>query len=260
MLAPLCEQQLSSMFQTSKSPPGLQVSVVIPSHNEARRLGNTVSHVTDYLTGAGIEHEIVVVDDGSTDGTGQLVESLAMPHVVLVRHRRNQGKGAAVRSGILASRGAWILLTDADLSTPIEDLHLLTAHRDSTPVVVGSRAVAGARVEPRQPAIRNLLGKSYNRILRLLGLTRLHDTQCGFKLIRGDLGRQLAPEIRTNGFAFDIELLWLCHRSGASIKEVGVRWGHSSPSSVHVIRDSYRMLRDTLRLRRRILRRRDQDR
>lgn len=237
----------------SKVPPSLgYLSVVMPAYNEASRLATTVPRVLDYLRRHFERCELIVVDDGSCDETGALLASLARPELRVVSHPHNRGKGAATKTGILSSHGDWVLLTDADLSTPIEELAHLRAHSHTATVIVGSRALDGARVCPRQPLGRELLGKSYNVLLRLLRLTKLRDTQCGFKLIRGDRARRAARRLKTAGFAFDVELLWLCAENDTRIVEVGVRWGHAPPSSVRIPGAALRMLWDTLRLRRRL--------
>lgn len=227
-----------------------QLSVVIPAYNEARRLGPTLDRVTGYLRERGIRHEVLVVDDGSTDGTASLVEVHAEPSVRLVRQPENRGKGAALRRGVLESRGRRVLLCDADLSTPIEDLETLEPRlADGAAVVIGSRGVAESDVSVRQPLYRELMGKTFNRIIRLLGVRGLRDTQCGFKLLDGEAARRLFAELRTEGFAFDVELLWLANRHGYRIDEVGVRWIDSPDSRVHPLFDSSAMLRDVLFMR-----------
>ncbi len=232
-------------------PPHL--TVLIPAYNEALRLPGTLARVTAYLQerrfpgGA----EILVVDDGSQDGTAATVERFVAPPgiaVRLVRLARNRGKGAAVRSGLQASRGRWVLLCDADLATPIEELGRLEAA--GTPVAVGSRGLRRELIERRQPFPRDLLGRLFNGALRLLGLTRLRDTQCGFKLFHGELVRQVASELRLDGFAYDVELLARLERRGAAVSEVPVRWFHVDDSRVRTLSHGLAMLRDALRIRR----------
>lgn len=229
-------------------PP--QLSVVIPAYNEAHRLGPTLDRVTAYLCRRGLDCEVLVVDDGSTDATGSLVESHQAPSVRLVRQPENRGKGAALRRGVLESHGRRVLLCDADLSTPIEELEKLEpCLDDGATVAIGSRGLVDSDVRVRQPLYRELMGKTFNRIIRLLGVRGLRDTQCGFKLLEGDAARRLFSELRTEGFAFDVELLWLARRHGYRIEEVGVRWIDSPGSRVHPLFDSSAMLRDVVLLR-----------
>lgn len=229
-------------------PP--ELSVVIPAYNEARRLGPTLDRVVAYLEGRGTGHEVLVVDDGSTDATAALVQDHPAAGVRLVRQPENRGKGAALRRGVAESRGERVLLCDADLSTPIEELPALERHLDAgTRVAIGSRGLADSDVRVHQPLYRELMGKTFNRFIRLLGVRGLRDTQCGFKLLDGELARSLFPEVRTEGFAFDVELLWLARRRGHRVEEVGVAWLDSPDSRVHPLFDSAAMLRDVVLMR-----------
>lgn len=223
---------------------------MIPAYNEARRLGPTLDRVAAYLEGRGASHEVLVVDDGSTDGTAALVEAHPGAGVRLVCQPKNRGKGAALRRGVAESRGRRILLCDADLSTPIEELPALERRLDAgAGVAIGSRGVEGSDVRRHQPVYRELMGKTFNRFIRLLGVRGLRDTQCGFKLLDGEVARSLFPEVRTEGFAFDVELLWLARRRGHRVEEVGVAWLDSPDSRVHPLFDSAAMLRDVVLMR-----------
>lgn len=228
------------------------MSVVIPAYNEVGRLPPTLDRVVRFLqeTPRWLPAEIIVVDDGSSDRTADVARSRPATEGIdleVVIHPVNRGKGAAVRSGFERSRGGLVLLTDADLSTPIEDLGVLAAVA-SGDVAVGSRAVDRRLIAQRQPLHRDFMGRVFNTTIRVLGLTRLHDTQCGFKLFPGELARNLAAAQRLDGFAFDVELLVLAQAWGYPIREVGVRWQHVEASRVLAIRHSSQMLRDVLRV------------
>ncbi len=228
----------------------VELSVVIPAYNEARRLGPTLDRVDAYLRERGVAAEILVVDDGSIDSTADLIERHPAEAVRLVRQPENQGKGAALRRGVAESVGRRVLLCDADLSTPIEDLPSLEQRLDEgADLAIGSRGLADSQVEVRQPLYRELMGKTFNRIIHLLGVRGLRDTQCGFKLIEGTAARHLFSMLRTAGFAFDVELIWLARRAGYRIDEVGVAWSNSRESSVDPIVDSLAMFRDVLLMR-----------
>ncbi|HEY7699243.1 MAG TPA: dolichyl-phosphate beta-glucosyltransferase [Vicinamibacteria bacterium] len=226
---------------------GPEVSIVVPAFNESLRIGPSLDRIAEYFGGSGVPYEVIVVDDGSSDDTAAVARGRGAR---VVSFERNRGKGAAVRAGVLASRGETILFTDADLSTPIDQFcpfreKLLEGYD----VVVGSRAIAGARLELRQPWYRETMGKCFNRILRLVLPLELRDSQCGFKLFRAAPARRLFEAARIDGFAFDAEILFLAGRFGYRVAEIPVPWFNSLPSRVDPLRHSLQMLRDLLRIR-----------
>jgi len=231
----------------------MHISVVIPAYNEAARLAATLDRVTGWLAERGGDAnggwEVLVVDDGSSDDTAAVAGDWAERGVRVLRLPANRGKGAALRVGVAASRGDRVLLTDADLSTPIEDLERLEGHLEAAPLVLGSRAVADSRIEVRQPLHRELMGKIFNRFVRLFAVGGIADTQCGFKLLDGAVARSLFAELTIDRFAYDVELVWLARRRGHAVREVGVRWANEPHSTVHPILDSLRMLKDVTTLR-----------
>lgn len=241
---------------TENAPPpaepsaGLDLTVVIPAYNEAERIVPTLDKVAGYLARRGGGHEILVVDDGSADATAERVRAHPAASVRLLRLPENRGKGAALRHGVVASRGRRVLLSDADLSTPIEDLERLEPRLDAgAGLVFGSRGVAASELGERQPFYRELMGRTFNALIRLLGVRGLRDTQCGFKLLDGTVARDLFPRLTTDRFAWDVELIWLARRRGHRVEEVGVRWSNSPDSRVHPLFDSAAMLRDVLLMR-----------
>lgn len=227
----------------------IRLSVVIPAYNEEERLGGTLRRVSEYLRDRGYRFEILVVDDGSVDRTAEVAAEISDSPWRLLRLPENRGKGAALKAGVLASSGEWVLLCDADLSTPIEDLETLQTRMGEASLILGSRSVAASQVTKHQPIHRELMGKTFNRILRLLALVEERDTQCGFKLIRGDLARELFSDLSIERFAYDVELVCLARDRGEKVVEQGVRWEDSPNSRVHPVRDSLSMLVDVLRLR-----------
>jgi len=238
-------------MSTDSHAPAL--SIVVPAYNEARRIGSTLARVTAYLAARPAPYEVIVVDDGSRDDTREIVSAFAAtaPHVRLLAMPRNAGKGAAVRAGVLASRGQQVLFSDADLSTPIEELERLEAAVDrGADIAIGSRAVRGD-VERRQPVLRRIQGRMFHLVTRTLGfraVSAIRDTQCGFKLFRGAVARSLFGELTLAGFAFDVELLELA-LPRFRIDEVAVAWHHMDGSTVRPGIDAMKMLRDLARIR-----------
>lgn len=233
----------------SHTEQSTELSVVVPAYNEGRRLAGSLRALHEALSARAGGFEVLVVDDGSRDDTADVARRFADRGVVLLQQPYNQGKGAALRRGVLASRGREVLLTDADLSTPIDDLARLEALRGEAEVVLGSRAVPGARLVRRQPRYRELMGKIFNKLIRLFGVHGLADTQCGFKLLDGEVARSLFAELFTDGFAYDVELVWLARRAGHRVVETGVTWIDSPDSRVRPIRDSLAMLVELVRFR-----------
>lgn len=228
-----------------------ELSVVIPAFNEARRIGPSLDRARAWLDVRHPGTEVIVVDDGSRDDTAAVVEARAdaWPGLRLLRLDRNQGKGAATRRGVLEASGAWILCSDADLSTPIDEAERLLAAGARAPVVIGSRSIAGANITRRQPLHRVAMGRAFNFAVRCATPGGHADTQCGFKLYRRDAARDLFGRLTVTGFAFDVEVLTLAHALGYPVAEVPVTWHNDERSSVDVWRDPARMLRDIVRIR-----------
>jgi glycosyltransferase involved in cell wall biosynthesis len=230
------------------SEPVPALSVVIPAFNEEDRLGPTLARVTAYLAGRGEPWEVIVADDGSTDRTRE-VAAAAGPGVRVVALPANRGKGAAVRAGVMAAAGDRILFSDADLATPIEELDKLGAELDrGADVAIASRALRGADIAVRQHPMREAMGRTFNAMVRALILGGIRDTQCGFKLFTRDAARDLFGRATVDGFAFDVEVLWLA-RGAWRVVEVPVTWRHVEQSKVSPGVDAVRMFVDLVRLR-----------
>jgi dolichyl-phosphate beta-glucosyltransferase len=224
-----------------------ELSVVIPAFNEEERLPESLGRVLAYLEQRGDPFEILVVDDGSKDRTVERALAVCSS-VVLVRNPQNRGKGHAVRQGMLLARGRRRLMTDADLSTPIEELErLLSCMDEGYDVVIGSRALAGARIEVHQPRYRESLGRLFNLLVRWLVVPGLHDTQCGFKLFTGEAAR-VFEVARLNGFCFDVEALFVARRRGLRIAELPVTWRNDAATRVTTLRGAL-AFGDLLRIR-----------
>jgi dolichyl-phosphate beta-glucosyltransferase len=229
------------------------ISVVIPAYNEEKRIGNSLSEARAFLGDSGMDYEVVVVDDGSSDRTSRIVERMARisPKVRLVRYEENKGKGHALRTGVLVTKGDFVLVMDADLSTPLEELGKLIPYlaEGEFDVAIGSRALALSDIIRKQPWWRRGMGKTFNRIVKMLVIGDFQDTQCGFKLFAGDIARKLFGEAKIDRFAYDVEILALAKKMGYSIKEVPIRWINSPESRVDPLKDSLRMLVDLVRIR-----------
>jgi len=229
-------------------------SVVIPCFNEAARIGATLRVTLDYLTANAPESELIVVNDGSTDGTGTIArEILAETNVAtrLLENFPNRGKGAAVRSGLLAAREPIGLFSDADLSTPLTETPKLIdpIANGEIDIAVGSRALDRSLIGIHQPWRREQGGRVFNVLVRVATGLPFWDTQCGFKAFRLEVCRPILEAARVEGFAFDVELLLLARRAGLRIREIPVRWNHAQGSKVSFLRDSLRMLREVIALR-----------
>jgi len=224
------------------------LSVVIPAYNESARLSSTLAAVISHLSRS--ETELIVVDDGSSDDTAELARrTLAdTPRAKIIALPTNRGKGAAVRTGVLAAAGDAILFMDADLATDLGALDDVMDALATTDVVVGSRSVPGAVVHNGTTG-RALMGRGFNRLVRLVTGLDVHDTQCGFKAFRGDAARLLFGLSSVDGFAFDAEILYVADTLGLRIRELPVVWTAVDGSSVRPFRDSLRTALDLVRVR-----------
>jgi dolichyl-phosphate beta-glucosyltransferase len=233
-------------------PAAPRLSVVIPAYNEEQRLPRTIEHIERYLDGRGVNYELILVDDGSADGTRQVMDEAAArnPRVRLEALPSNRGKGRALAAGVAVARGDEVLVTDADLSTPIEELEKLEAAlKAGAGVAIGSRSVKGSRIEVQQPIYRVLMGKAFNLIVQIALLPGIWDTQCGFKLFRADVAQPVFAALTTDGFGYDPEVLFLAKRRGVRIAEVPVVWRNSAPTKVMAIRSSFDMFKHVVRVR-----------
>ena len=228
------------------------ISIVIPAYNEETRIGPTLEKVSAYCTGRFREFEIIAVDDGSTDNTASLVTDFSrkLGNIHLIHYARNAGKGYAVRKGVLSSRGDLLLICDADLSTPIEEVEkLIPFIHSGYAMAIGSRALKESSIIERQPWYREGMGKTFNLFVRMLAIRGIKDTQCGFKLITGDVARALFSKCSIDGFSFDVEVLYLAEKAGYKIKEVPIRWINSPFSRVVIMWDPLKMFLELFKIR-----------
>ncbi len=235
------------------------LSVVVPAYNEARRIESSLATLLAFAQSLPGGCEIIVVDDGSTDDTVARVERLAQPTLRLIRND-HRGKGYAVRTGMLAARGAVVLFCDAALATPITEWHRFAPlfSRGAT-VVIGSRQAADSVVRD-QPMLRYVMGRTFNWLIQRLAFAGIEDTQCGFKAFRGDVAQTVFSRLHLYGdrakilrhpavTAFDVEVLFVARRLGYRIEEVPVEWTYGTNTKVSPVRDSLRNLSDILRVR-----------
>jgi len=228
------------------------LSIVIPAYNEAERLPASLERILAWADDVGAGLELVVVDDGSRDNTVELARAMAAqePRLRVETLGRNRGKGAAVRHGFAVATRDYILFSDADLSTPIEEVSKLAAAiAAGADVAIGSRDVADSNIERHQPWYRELMGRTFNRIVQALAVRGIRDTQCGFKMFAQQPGKQAFARGTIDGFAFDVDVLHIAQRMGYRIAEVGVRWINDDRTTVDPIRDATRMFVDVVRIR-----------
>ena len=221
-----------------------EYSIIIPAYNEEKRIPNTLTRIYEFMERKNDAYELIVVDDGSTDNTIQVVEALKIPNLRIVKNEKNRWKGFSVKQGVFAAEGKYILFTDADNSTPIEELNTLEKYRDTYDIIIGSRYCENAKVEIKQPKLRQKIGRIGNTIIQLFLIDGIQDTQCGFKLFSHSVAKKLFSFQKIHGFWFDMEILLAGKSMGYTIKEVPISWYNSEFSRVRPIRHSLRTLLD----------------
>lgn len=221
----------------------MKVTVIIPAYNEKKRLPATLQTICRYFAGHDAEYEIIIVSDGSSDGTAEVINNMALEQVSVIEYHPNRGKGYAVRRGLQEATGDVVLLSDADLSTPIAEYgKLLTYIQKGYEVVLGSRGLHDSEVNKPQRWHRRFMGKTFNRIVKIFLFRDIEDTQCGFKLFSASAVEAILPWMSMDGFAFDVELVLIAQKRGLPIVEVPVKWYNSEESRVIIWRDPLRML------------------
>lgn len=232
------------------------LSIIIPAYNEEQHIGSTLESLVLYLRSRGLSFELLVVDDGSDDRTFEIARDFTTKRdpksqVWVYRNDRNRGKGYSVRRGMLEAQGSYTLMTDADLSSPIEEMRKLEREviGGSCDIAFGSRDLEGSQVEIHQPWIRETSGKIFNRLVRLFTGLPYQDTQCGFKLFKMSRCRSLFGQQSIEDFGFDVEILYIARKWGLSMKEVPVIWRHAAGSKVRFVPDAPAMFWDLFRIR-----------
>jgi dolichyl-phosphate beta-glucosyltransferase len=233
------------------------LSVIFPAYNEEDRLERTLRDAAEYFRGRRLDVELIVVDDGSRDGTSHLVRRLSreFAELRLIRLPANRGKGYAVRSGVVNARGRRILFADADGATPMPEIERLEARLDQGgDVAIGSRALAGDNTRVQARFYRRIIGRTFHFLVELLTVRGFQDTQCGFKLFRAAAAQDLFSRMRMDGFSFDVEVLLMARRGGYTVAEVPVNWEHQPGSRVNLATDSLAMARDLFIIRSHLMR------
>ena len=222
-----------------------KISVVVPAYDEEKRIGKTLEIILKYLKSRKYNFEMIVINDGSKDNTKKVVEKFKK--VKLISYFPNHGKGYAVRKGILESKGDYVLFCDADLSTPIEELDDFMKYIKNYDIVIASRALKESRIKALKH--RKLLGRIFAFFVKLLAVRGIQDTQCGFKLFSKEASKKIFSKQTINGWAFDVEVLFIARKLGYKIKEVGVKWQHFNHKDVTPTKHSFKMLKEVLKVR-----------
>ncbi len=236
-----------------ENPSPVFLSIIIPVYNEEKRIGASLDKLLAYLSRQNWSREIVLVDDGSRDGGIELARTRlgGNEEFQVVSYGGNRGKGYALKQGMLASRGRYVLFTDADLSTPVEELDkMLPWFEQGFDIVQGSRKMPGASVERHQPWLRENMGKVFTALSNLIVGVKVYDVTCGFKCYRGVVARDLYARQRIFDWSFDAEIIFLARRAGYSLKEVPVHWYDESGTKVNLLRDSVHSFLGLLKIRR----------
>lgn len=225
--------------------------MIIPAYNEAARIVPTLKRIHEYFFVQSYTWTVTVVSDGSSDNTNQLVEDFAKDHPGFSLHActPNHGKGYVVRRGMIDVEGDFILFSDADLAAPIEELEKLLPKMATHDIAIGSRPLKESNLEIRQPFYREALGRMANKLIQLLAVKGIKDTQCGFKLFKNDVAKDVFSRCKLNGFSFDFEALMVARDIGYTIAEVPIRWSHQEGSKVVLWRDAPKAFYDLFKLR-----------
>jgi dolichyl-phosphate beta-glucosyltransferase len=227
-----------------------QVSIVIPAYNETPRLPDSLTRLRAYLDQRRQPYEVIVVDDGSTDGTAKLVAEVGMrwSHLRLIR-APHRGKGGAIREGVLAARGTYVVLADADFSMPVEELARFDPQAlGEYDIAIGSREAVGAH-RIGEPVYRHLMGRVFNWLVQALLLPGIQDTQCGFKCLRREVAEELCARQTIEGWGFDPELLFVARHRQYTIREVPITWRYMPGSKIHPVRNTLTMISDVVKIR-----------
>ncbi len=235
--------------QMSGADEPIFLSIIVPAYNEEKRLPGSLEAIDRFLQQQSYTYEVLIVENGSTDGTTDVAERFAEEHpYVRVLHSR-KGKGAAVKVGVLSARGEHLFICDADLSMPIEEVNkFLPPVLDGYDIAIASREVPGAR-RYNEPFYRHLEGRVFNWIVRILAVPGIQDTQCGFKCFKRDVALEIFPYQTMDGWSFDVEVLYIARRRGCRLVEVPINWYYKANSRINPIKDALDMLVEVIKIR-----------
>ena len=231
------------------------LSIIIPAYNEENRIVNSLDELKKFIDESNYNCEIIIVDDGSKDRTIQVVHDFFSNNnllniYTLIENKTNKGKGFAVRKGLEKASGEFILFTDADFSTPINECKkMIEILKQGYDIVIGSRALKDSNLIKRQNIIRMSMGKFFNLMVKLITKLEFNDTQCGFKIFTKDSKTKLLPYLKIDDFSFDVEILYVAKKLNLKIKEIPVSWTNSPNSKVKIIKDSLKMFRSLIKIR-----------
>ena len=225
------------------------LSIIIPSYNDKLRLINSLKIIIKYLDLKKFKYELIIVDDGSTDNTIENIPPLIKQKTRILINDKNYGKGASIKKGVLAASGDFIFFSDADLSTPIEEMdNFLTTLNKGYDIAIASRAISGANILIHQSSFREISGKIFNFLVRLLLIPNIYDTQCGFKGFTKEAAKKIFLQQKIQRFGFDVEILYIAQKIGYKIKELPVSWTNAPNSKVNIFTDSLNMLIDLFKI------------
>lgn len=227
------------------------LAVIVPAYDEEKRIQKTLERLREYLSAQSYTWTVMVVSDGSRDNTNAVVEAFAKANAGFQLNASpvNRGKGFVVRKGMLEAEADWLLFSDADLAAPIEEIEKLLPALEKAPIAIGSRPMKESKLEIRQPLYREMLGRAANKLIQMLAVKGIQDTQCGFKVFRQDVARDVFGRCKLDGFSFDFEALMIAHELGYKIEEIPIRWAHQEGSKVVLWRDVPKTFRDLIKLR-----------
>lgn len=226
------------------------LSIIIPAFNESQRLQFTLKTIIQYCESK-FDYEIIVVDDGSIDSTFDSIKGIIKNNqrIKYLTNEKNYGKGYSIKKGMLIANKEYLLFSDADLSTPIEEVEKLIYWLEKGyDIAIGSRGLKESKILVKQPFYRRIIGKIFNLLVKFLELSEFYDTQCGFKLFKKEIAFEIFTKVKINHFAFDVEILYIAKKNGYSIKEIPVQWKNSPFSKINPLLDSLKMFSDLFKI------------